>query len=236
MLQVDIVIPVYNEETKLERCVHKLRAHLRQHRAFDWRIVTADNASVDRTWQIAQDLSRRYADVSCLHLDQKGRGRALKAAWMASDAPILSYMDVDLSTDLAAFVPMIEALAGGGYQVASGSRLRKASRVRRSVKREVLSRGYNFLVWTCFPNKTFSDTQIGFKAITRQAAQRVIPLIEDNYWFFDTELLVLAQRHGYKILDVPVQWVEDSDSRVKIGKAAIDNIKGLARLKLRKAA
>lgn len=235
-VKVDVVIPVYNEENKLERCVQRLRTHLAQHPAHAWRIVIADNASTDRTWQIAQQLSCQLPDVACLHLDEKGRGRALKAAWAASDANIVSYMDVDLSTDLGAFVPMIDGLARRGYHVAVGTRLARGSQVRRSLKREVVSRGYNLLVKVCFPRKQFSDAQIGFKALSAKAARELLPQIEDNQWFFDTEILVLAQQNGYRILEVPVQWVEDRDSRVRVARSAVDNVKGLVRLRFRKAA
>lgn len=235
-MKVDVVIPVYNEENKLERCVERLRAHLTQHRSHVWRIVVADNASTDHTWEIARRLCETWPDVACLHLDEKGRGRALKAAWSASDANIVSYMDVDLSTDLSAFVPMIEGLARRGYHVAVGTRLARGSRVQRSLKREVVSRSYNLLVSMCFPRKQFSDAQIGFKALTSKAARDLLPLIEDDQWFFDTEILVLAQQKGYRIFEVPVQWVEDRDSRVRVGRSAVDNIKGLVRLRLRKAA
>jgi glycosyltransferase involved in cell wall biosynthesis len=235
-VKVDVVIPVYNEERKLERCAHTLRQHLSRHPHYDWRIVIADNASVDRTWAIAQELSKRFADVACLHLDQKGRGLALRAAWTASNASLVSYMDVDLSTDLAAFVPMIDCLAQGSCDVAVGSRLEPGSQVERCLKREVVSRGYNLLVSAFFPGKQFSDAQIGFKALTIDAARELLPLVQNNYWFFDTELLVQAQRLGYRIGNIPVHWTEDSDSRVKVGPTAIENIKGLVRLRFRKAA
>jgi glycosyltransferase involved in cell wall biosynthesis len=235
-VKVDVVIPVYNEECKLERCIHALRQHLLQHPRYDWRIVIADNASVDRTWTIAQGLSSRFPEVAALHLDQKGRGLALRAAWTASTAEIVSYMDVDLSTDLAAFVPMIDSLAQGRCDVAVGSRLSRGSQVERCLKREVVSRGYNLLVAAFFPGKQFTDAQIGFKALTLAAAREVLPLVQNNYWFFDTELLVQAQRRGYRIGNIPVRWTEDRDSRVKVGPAAMENIKGLVRLRFQKAA
>ncbi len=235
-MKVDVVIPVYNEECKLERSIHALRQHFAEHARYDWRIVIADNASVDRTWAIAHGLSGRFADVAAFHLDQKGRGLALRAAWTASTASIVSYMDVDLSTDLSAFVPMIDSVAAGQYDVAVGSRLSRGSQVARCLKREVVSRGYNLLVSAFFPGKQFSDAQIGFKALTIAAAREVLPLVKNNYWFFDTELLVQAQRRGYRIGNIPVRWTEDPDSRVKVGPAAMENIKGLVRLRFSRAA
>ncbi|MEX2088422.1 MAG: glycosyltransferase, partial [Bacteroidota bacterium] len=164
------------------------------------------------------------------HLDQKGRGRALKKVWSESRADILSYMDVDLSSNLYAFPPLVEALISGGFDIGIGSRLLKASTTRRSLKREVVSRTYNLLVKAFFFTK-FSDAQCGFKAITKEAAGRLLPNVEDTGWFFDTELLVIAEKSGYRIFDLPVSWVEDLDSRVKIVRTAMDDIQGLIRVR-----
>jgi glycosyltransferase involved in cell wall biosynthesis len=233
-VNLDVVVPVYNEEHKLEQCVSTLRSWLKQNLRLKWQVVIADNASTDRTLQIAKDLSAQHADVTWRHLDQKGRGRALKTAWLLSTADVVTYMDVDLSTDLESFGPLVRALTEDGFDVASGSRLSRHSQVKRSVKRQILSRGYNWIVWMFFPRKTFSDTQIGFKGMTRRAADTLLPLVEDNYWFFDTELLVRAQQHGFRIRDVPVKWVEDPDSRVKLTKTSMDLIRGLVRLRFEK--
>lgn len=234
VVNLDVVVPVYNEEDKLEQCVYTLRTWLKQNMRLKWQIVIADNASTDRTLQIAKELSSKHNDVTWRHLDQKGRGRALKTAWMQSTADFVAYMDVDLSTDLECFGPLVRALTEDGFDVAGGSRLMRGSQVKRSVKREVLSRGYNAIVWMFYPRKSFSDTQIGFKAMTRRAADTLLPLVEDNYWFFDTELLVRAEQHGFRIRDIPVKWVEDPDSRVKLTKTSMDLIKGLIRLRSNK--
>jgi len=174
--------------------------------------------------------SKTYSAVGAVHLDKKGRGRALKKVWSESHADILSYMDVDLSTDLAALPPLIEALISGGFQVAAASRLLKPSLTTRGFKREVISRMYNRLIKFSF-HTSFSDAQCGFKAITREAASVLLPSLEDNEWFMDTELLIHAERVGYRIFDLPVQWVEDSDSRVKIWSTVIGDLRGIARLK-----
>jgi len=229
--RVDAVIPVYNEERDLEGSVTRLREFLLQHAPYDWRIVVADNASTDRTLAIAKELAARYpGQVSYVHLDQKGRGRALRKAWTESNADIVSYMDVDLSTDLSAFVPLIDSLTGGEYDVAIGSRLKKGSHVQRGLKREVISRIYNLMVKVMFWNR-FSDAQCGFKAVTRRAVRDIVPLIKDQAWFFDSELLLLAERVGYKIFEVPVTWRDDPDSRVKIVSTAWEDIKGLFRVR-----
>jgi hypothetical protein len=165
-----------------------------------------------------------------LHLDEKGRGRAVKTAWNESKADILSYMDCDLSTDLAAFPPLIESMISGRFDVAVGSRLLKPSLTTRGIRRETISRGYNLLIKASFHTK-FSDAQCGFKAITKRAAQELLPLVEDNGWFMDTELLILAEKLGYRIFDLPVRWKDDPDTRVKIWSTAIEDIRGLLRLR-----
>jgi glycosyltransferase involved in cell wall biosynthesis len=227
---VNVTIPVYNEEKILPSSIATLHAFLTHHCRFDWEIVVANNASIDNTLKVAQSLSREFSDVRAVHLDQKGRGRALKQVWTQSTADILAYMDVDLSSNLYAFPPMIEALISGGFDLATGSRLLKGSTTKRSMKREIVSRGYNLLVKAFFFTK-FSDAQCGFKAITKEAAENLMPKVTDTGWFFDTELLVIAEKLGYRIFDLPVSWVEDLDTRVKIARTALDDINGLIRVR-----
>ena len=227
---VNITIPVYNEEKILPTSVATLHDFLTKHARFAWDIVIANNASTDTTRAIAEELVRRYERVRAIHLEKKGRGRALKAVWIGSDADIVSYMDVDLSTNLYAFPPMIEALISGGFDIGIGSRLLKATTTRRSLKREFISRCYNLLVKFFFRTH-FSDAQCGFKAVTREAGRVLFPFLEDTGWFFDTELLVVAEKLGFRIFDLPVSWIEDLDSRVKIVPTAVDDIKGLLRVR-----
>ena len=227
---VNVTIPVYNEEKILPTSITSLHTFLAHHCRFDWEIVVANNASIDNTLEVAKHLSTELSNVRVLHLDQKGRGRALKKAWLESRADILSYMDVDLSSNLYTFPPLIEALLSDGFDIGIGSRLLKASTTKRSLKREIISRIYNLIVKSFFQTK-FSDAQCGFKAITRKAADELLPKIEDNGWFFDTELLVIGEKLGYRIFDLPVSWVEDLDSRVNIASTAIDDIKGLIRVR-----
>ena len=234
-VRVDVVIPVYNEEADLERSVTTLRQFLLDHVDYDWRIVVGDNASRDRTLEIAKQLAKRYpGQVTYVHLDQKGRGRALRKAWTESDADIVSYMDVDLSTELSAFPLLIDSLIDSEYDVAIGSRLKKGAQVKRGLKREVISRIYNLMVKVMFWNK-FSDAQCGFKAVTRRAVHDIVPLIQDQAWFFDSELLLLAERMGYKVFEVPVKWTDDPESRVKIVSTAWGDIKGLFRVRFSSA-
>lgn len=227
---VDVVIPVLNEAHVLAKSVATLRSYLGEEFAYRWRVVIVDNGSSDGTDKVAQELTAKHSDVAFVHLDQRGRGRALRYAWMQSTADVCCYMDVDLSTELAALPKIVGALVNEGYDVATGSRLLRASQVKRSPKREMISRLYNVFVkavlWT-----RFSDAQCGFKAVTREVIEKIVPQIKDQSWFFDTELLVLAEKQGYRVKDIPVRWVEDDDSRVKIMQTAWEDIKGVLRLR-----
>jgi len=225
---LDVVIPVFNEEAQLTGSVERVLDHLG---ALPWsyRVTIADNASTDQTAMIARRLSHSHPEVTVVHLAEKGRGRALKRVWSTSDSVVLVYMDVDLSTDLAALLPLVAPLVSGHSDLAIGSRLARSSRVERGARRELISRGYNLILRQTLRAR-FSDAQCGFKAIRREAAQELLPLVEDNAWFFDTELLVVAERSGLRIHEVPVDWVDDPDSSVDLVRTAIDDLKGVARL------
>jgi putative flippase GtrA len=226
---VDIVLPVYNEASDLERSVRRLHDYLVTQFPFTFRVTIVDNASTDETWPIAQRLSGALPDVAAVHLDEKGRGRALRAVWERSDATVVGYMDVDLSTDLAALLPLVAPLLSGHSDVAIGSRLRRSARVARGPKRELISRVYNGILRATLATG-FSDAQCGFKAIRADSARLLLPYVEDTGWFFDTELLVLAERSGLRIHEVPVDWVDDPDSRVDIVATAIADLRGVVRL------
>jgi putative flippase GtrA len=226
---IDLVIPVHNEEVDLEPSVLRLENYLAEHLPYSYRITIADNASTDNTLTVARQLAARFPSVQVLHLEQKGRGRALKAAWSASTAAVVGYMDVDLSTDLRAILPLVAPLISNHSDLAIGSRLARTSRVIRGPKREFISRSYNGLLRTLL-SASFSDAQCGFKAIRRESAARLLPLVQDGSWFFDTELLVLAERSGLRIHEVPVDWTDDPDSRVDIVRTARDDLLGMWRL------
>lgn len=234
MTTLDVVIPVLNEERALPPCINKLGAFLSESLpGYDWKIVIADNGSTDRTLEVCKEIAaERPNDVGYVHLDQRGRGRALRKAWLESDADIVSYMDVDLSTGLDALPTMVNAIAHDGVHVAFGSRLKKGAAIKRSLKREVVSRAYNVIIkvmmWT-----RFEDAQCGFKALSHGAAHALVPKVANNHWFFDTELLVVAEKSGFRMLEVPVTWDEDADTRVKIIKTAVEDLRGLARLRFR---
>ncbi|CAL9643613.1 bifunctional glycosyltransferase family 2/GtrA family protein [Streptomyces sp. Tu 3180] len=226
---LDVVVPVYNEETDLEPCVRRLHAHLDETFPYPFRITIADNASVDDTPRIAARLARELPGTDWIRLDEKGRGRALHTAWSQSRAPVLAYLDVDLSTDLAALLPLVAPLISGHSDIAIGTRLARGSRVVRGPKREIISRCYNGLLRSTLA-VGFSDAQCGFKAVRRDVAERLLPLVEDREWFFDTEMLVIAERAGLRIHEVPVDWVDDPDSRVDILATALADLRGMARL------
>ena len=226
---LELVVPVYNEQAALAGSVRRLHAYLAESFPYRTRITIADNASTDSTLAIALDLADELADVEVLHLEQKGRGRALRAAWSRSSAPVLAYVDVDLSTDLAGLLPLVAPLVSGHSDLAIGTRLARGSRIVRGPKREVISRCYNLILRGSLRAR-FSDAQCGFKAIRNDVAQQLLPLVEDEAWFFDTELLVLAERSGLRIHEVPVDWVDDPDSRVDIVSTAIEDLRGVARV------
>jgi len=227
---VDIVIPVLNEEKGLPQSMMILSQFLHDNLSRNpWRIVIADNGSTDNTGSVSEMLAQKYPGISYVYIPQRGRGRALRTAWLESDADIVSYMDVDLSTNLNSFPRLIQAIEEG-YDIAIGSRLSARAKVRRSLKREVISRSYNMMIKSLF-FVSFSDAQCGFKAVSRNAAQALVPLVENNNWFFDTELLIIAAKRGFRIREIPVDWVEDPDSRVKVLRTAWEDFKGLMRLR-----
>jgi putative flippase GtrA len=229
VLQVDVVVPVRNEERDLVPSIRRLVAYLRESFPFTARVTIADNGSTDATWALATGLARELAEVRAVHMELPGRGRALRAIWSASDAEVLAYMDVDLSTDLNALLPLVAPLLSGHSDLAIGTRLARGSRVIRGPKRELISRSYNVLLRTLMGAR-FSDAQCGFKAIRRDQARALLPLTQDTGWFFDTELLVLAERAGLRIHEVPVDWIDDLDSRVDIIGTALADLRGMARL------
>ncbi|MGY4923542.1 dolichyl-phosphate beta-glucosyltransferase [Streptomyces sp. 900105755] len=228
---LDLAVPVFNEETDLEPSVRRLHAHLRETFPYPFRITVADNASTDATPLIAARLAAELPEVEWIRLAEKGRGRALRAAWSASSAPVVGYLDVDLSTGLTALLPLVAPLLSGHSDLAIGTRLAPGARVVRGPKREAVSRCYNVLL-RCTLSVGFSDAQCGFKAVRRDAAARLLPLVRDPGWFFDTELLVIAERAGLRIHEVPVDWVDDPDSRVELLSTALADLRGIARVGL----
>ena len=231
-ITLDVVIPCLNEERALPASVRRLHQFMSsQMPAYDWGIVIADNGSTDGTLAAAAQLAAELPAVRYIRLEERGRGRALRRAWTESAADVVAYMDVDLSTDLAELPTLVAAVSEGQYHIAIGSRLLPESRVvGRTLKREITSRGYSLLFRAMFLT-SFRDAQCGFKALSRRAADDLAPLVQDNGWFFDSELLILAQSCRYRIREIPVHWTDDPDSRVRIIRTAWEDVKGLLRLK-----
>lgn len=227
---LDLVIPVYNEERILAESIGTVHAYLTEHFAYPFRITIADNASTDMTLEVALRMARSYPGVRVVHLDAKGRGRALKAVWRSSDALVLAYLDVDLSTDLDALAPLVAPLMSGHSDLAIGSRLAHGAHIVRGRKRDFISRTYNRILRLAL-GVEFTDAQCGFKAIRADVARDLLPLVEDNTWFFDTELLVLAERADLRIHEVPVDWYDDPDSRVDVVATAKDDLRGVWRMR-----
>jgi glycosyltransferase involved in cell wall biosynthesis len=225
---LDVIVPVYNEEAILPKSIETLVGFLRENVRIPYRVLITDNASIDRTEEVARRLAERFPEVEYRRIPRKGRGGALTTVWLESAAEYLTYMDVDLSTNLNAF-PVMLGLLENGSDVVIGSRLRKDAATTRSLKREILSRGYNILVKLFFRTR-FTDAQCGFKGIRRQAGRLLVPCVQDHKWFFDTELLVLAEKSGHRISEVPVDWIEDLDTRVRLLRTIFDDLVGLFRL------
>ncbi|KAA5832606.1 glycosyltransferase [Saccharopolyspora hirsuta] len=226
---VDVVIPVHNEERSLPGCLQVLGEHLAKGFPFPWTITVVDNASTDATLRVAHELAASMDRVRVLHLDRKGRGLALRTAWGYSDADVVVYMDVDLSTGLDALLPLVAPLVNGHSDLAVGSRLATGARTVRGGKRELISRCYNRMIrWT--HGARFTDAQCGFKAARADVIKPLLSAVRDDSWFFDTELLLLAEHNGLRVHEVPVDWVEDVDTRVNVVKTAVDDIAGLIRV------
>jgi len=226
---VEVVVPVFNEERDVGRNIARLHAHMERTMPYSWRITIVDNGSTDSTPHVALDVAADLDRVSVVRLERKGRGRALRTAWLASSAAVVAYMDVDLSTGLGALQPLLAPLLAGDADIAIGSRLLRDSHVARGLKRELISRAYNWLLRAVF-HTDFRDAQCGFKALRRDVAAHLVPLIEDDSWFFDTEMLVLAARNGLRISEIPVDWIDDNDSRVRIVSTSIEDLRGVARV------
>lgn len=229
-ISLDIVIPVYNEEKELAASSEKLVGFLKKKlQDFIWTVHIVDNASTDATWKIAQEIAQEEPSVIAHHLDQKGRGRAVRSVWQGAKSDIVAYMDVDLSTNLSHFPPLVRSLTDG-YDLAIGSRNATGAYVHgRSFLRTITSKGYILLIKLLFWVH-FSDAQCGFKAVTRRVVEHVIPMVKDNEWFFDTEFLILAEKMGYRIYEEPVTWIDNPGSTVRVWKTMLGDLQGLWRL------
>ena len=229
-IPIDLVLPVYNEAHVLEGSVRAL-IEASSNWNFPWRILIMDNASIDGTDEVGKRLESQLDCVRFVRLPIKGRGHALRWAWTETDATFSLYMDIDLSTDIAA-IPLAVAALQSGADLVTGSRLDPESRVTRSFKRELLSRVYNLLVRLFFWSRTFRDAQCGFKGLRLSSMRPVLARVQNNHWFFDTELMLITDYAGFDLRSIPVAWIEDEDSRVNIVQYVMENLAGLSRLRL----
>ena len=227
---LEIVIPVYNEATSLPTSIPHLVESLSSLVPFTTMVTIADNASIDNTWIVAGELERQLPSVRRVHLDQKGRGRKLKKVWLESECDVVAYMDVDLSTDLHALLPLLAPLVSDHSDIAIGSRLARSANVVRGSKRELISQTYNHML-RLMMSAHFSDAQCGFKAMRTDVARVILPHVEDPNWFFDTEVLLLAEKAGYRIHEVPVDWTDDPDSCVNVVETALQDLRGMWRVR-----
>ncbi len=207
-----LILPAYNEEKNLENAV---RAAGKELEGADYEIIIAEDGSSDRTPEIAERLSKKFARVLWLHSDKKlGRGRALCNAFSQARGKFVAYMDVDLATNPGHLKQMLEELEKG-TEVVVGSRYLHESNSKRAPIRLVLSKGFNSIVKIMLGSE-ISDHQCGFKGFRKSAALELCSLARDSHWFWDTEVLVLAQRKGMKIVELPVEWHEDRKGETKI--------------------
>ena len=230
-VSIDVVLPCYNEISVLRSSVERTLQFFDTAPQYKWHIVIADNGSTDRTDELARTLAVENEQVSVIAIPQKGRGHALHQAWTTSSADIVTYMDVDLSTRIEHLLDLVKLIAHSNCEVAIGTRLSKQSKTKRSLKREITSRGYVFLIRLFFPSLSITDAQCGFKALKRTTAERIVPKIKNREWFFDTELLIVAHKEKSTICELPVEWTEDPDSKVNILKTVLEDVRGLIRMR-----
>ena len=197
----------------------------------DWKIIIANNASTDNTKYIANDLTRKLHNIKAVHLQFKGKGNAIKYVWSNYKADVYAFCDVDLSTDISCLKDLFYSILEGNDLIA-GSRYLRTSKSMRTFNRLFLSKNYIYLVKLLFKTK-FDDFQCGFKAVNKRIAEEILPKVKNKEWFFDTELVILAeQSKRYKIKQIPVKWYENKDTKVKIFKTAYDFISNLIKLRL----
>ena len=204
------MVPAHNEEKIVTSSVEKLLRFVeRQGYPLAWRIHIVVNGSSDGTWECARALLARYPErILVTNFPEPGRGLALKRAWLACDADIAIYMDMDLAVSLEHLAELARPIADGECDLVIGSRNLAASKVRRSLPREVISQGCNHLSRLILRHG-FSDLQCGFKAIRLETFSSIAPRLTSHHWFFDTELVLWAREQGLTIKEIPVDWSEN---------------------------
>lgn len=226
---LDVAVPVFNEEAHIERSLRRLHAHLVDSFPHSFQITVADNASTDTTLRIAERLARELPGLKVLRFQERGRGNALRHVWLHSPSPVLAYVEAGMSIDLAAVAPLLAPVISGHSDLAIGTRLARTSNAIGGRRSTLVSRGYNILLHLVLGAR-FSDAQCGFKAIRADVAHRILPHVRDDSWFFDTELLVIAERCGLRIHEVPVDWTDNPDPNIDVVRTAAADLRGIARL------
>ncbi len=214
-MKISVVLPAYNEAQRLPEAVSNVKEYL-EGTGYDFEVIIAEDGSSDGTDKVAAKISEKDPRVQHLHSrDRLGRGKALRKAFESAEGDILAYMDVDLSTHMKHLNELVDSIAVEGYDIATGSRLMRGSRTERPAKREVASKSYNFLI-RLFLGSKLHDHQCGFKAFRRDVILELANEVKDNHWFWDTEVLVLAQRRGYRVKEFPVEWEHGGDTKVSL--------------------
>ncbi len=214
---VSVVLPAYNEADKLENAVAKISQTLKED-GIPCEIIIAEDGSIDGTAEKAEELAQKYSYVRHIHREKRlGRGAALNNAFRESNGQVLVYMDLDLATDLKSLKPLVDAILIEGFDVSTGSRMLPESKVERSLRRSISSKSYNFLVRHMLGSKV-RDHQCGFKAFKKEAVLALIGEVEAAHWFWDTEILVRAQRHGFRVKEIAVEWTSGKGTKVNFAK------------------
>ena len=230
--KVLIIIPTHNDEKIISKNIAYIDSYIKKNftELKNYKIAVIENGSCDNTKIICKRLSKKYSNISFSYLIKKGRGGALRYAMKKNKADIYCYMDSDLSTNLSCFKNLIENMQS--YDILIGTRYHPSSKIKRGFRRLFLSKIYNKLVQLFFKVR-FSDFQCGFKAFNKKVIKNLLPQIQDNSWFFDTEFLIIAYKNNYKIYELPIIWKESSNSSVKIFRDSIYHLIKLFELRIR---
>jgi glycosyltransferase AglD len=216
-VDVSVVFPAHNEASQLENAVAQVDAVLKSY-GYSYEIIVAEDGSTDGTDRLAEELSKKNPCVRHIHGEKRlGRGKALNATFKQANGEIFVYMDVDLATDLRHLKELVDSIKVEGYDFSTGSRMMKQSKVERSGTRQMTSKTYNFVV-RFFLRSKIRDHQCGFKGFKKEPTLKLIDKVQARHWFWDTEILVRAQREGYRVKEIPVEWKSGAGTKVNLFK------------------
>jgi len=236
-MNILVVLPARNEELIIRDNVLRLYEYMQG--AFpndDWKIVVSDNNSSDRTAEIVKELAEKHARIEYLLVTVVGKGAAVKNAWEKYSSDVYMFMDSDLATDIHGIPMLVEPLRLETSDIACGSRFLRESAVERSLIRRVTSFGYRLVVKLLLSIKV-RDLPCGFKAINEKAKKALLSKIESDGWFFDSELIILGEKLGLRVQEIPVRWREPIEtgrkSKVKIISLSIEYVKEVVKIRKR---